>query len=80
LSSLFLSPLCCKYLTVYGIHTLILSNTDEAFVGRVNGVLNPMFMGMKVVGMGPAPGVLKIPFWSLFRGRHFIFDWMKTEN
>ncbi|WP_272495806.1 MFS transporter [Bacillus pinisoli] len=44
-----------------GINTLILSNTDEAFVGRVNGVLNPMFMGMMVVGMS-ASGVLKVPF------------------
>ncbi|YCA13535.1 MFS transporter [Bacillus sp. AK128] len=43
-----------------GINTLILSNTDDAFVGRVNGVLNPMFMGMMVVGMS-ASGVLKIP-------------------
>lgn len=43
-----------------GINTLILSNTDEAFVGRVNGVLNPMFMGMMVVGMSSS-GALKVP-------------------
>ncbi|MGJ7922828.1 MFS transporter [Neobacillus sp. LXY-4] len=43
-----------------GINTLILGNTDESFVGRVNGVLNPMFMGMMVVGMSLS-GVLKTP-------------------
>ncbi|MCI3922567.1 MFS transporter [Paenibacillus sp. TRM 82003] len=37
-----------------GINTMILQNTEEAFVGRVNGVLNPMFMGMMVVGMSVA--------------------------
>jgi len=37
-----------------GINTMILQNTEEAFVGRVNGVLNPMFMGMMVVGMSAA--------------------------
>lgn len=34
-----------------GINTMILKNTEETFIGRVNGVLNPMFMGMMVVGM-----------------------------
>ncbi|MEI4770801.1 MFS transporter [Psychrobacillus sp. FJAT-51614] len=43
-----------------GINTLILSNTEEAFVGRVNGVLNPMFMGMMVIGMSMS-GLLKEP-------------------
>jgi len=43
-----------------GINTLILSNTEEAFVGRVNGVLNPMFMGMMVIGMSIS-GMLKVP-------------------
>lgn len=42
-----------------GINTLILKNTDESFVGRVNGVLNPMFMGMMVIGM-TASGLLKV--------------------
>jgi DHA3 family macrolide efflux protein-like MFS transporter len=40
-----------------GINTMILQNTEESFIGRVNGVLNPMFMGMMVVGMSIA-GVL----------------------
>jgi predicted MFS family arabinose efflux permease len=41
-----------------GINTMILQNTEESFVGRVNGVLNPMFMGMMVVGMSVAGVVM----------------------
>ncbi|HSH25926.1 MAG TPA: MFS transporter, partial [Massilibacterium sp.] len=44
-----------------GINTLILQTTEEKFVGRVNGVLNPMFMGMMVVTMSIA-GFLKSIF------------------
>jgi MFS transporter, DHA3 family, macrolide efflux protein len=43
-----------------GINTLILKNSEEAFVGRVNGVLNPLFMGTMVIGMS-ASGLLKEP-------------------
>jgi MFS transporter, DHA3 family, macrolide efflux protein len=43
-----------------GINTLILKNSEEAFVGRVNGVLNPLFMGMMVIGMS-ASGIVKVP-------------------
>jgi MFS transporter, DHA3 family, macrolide efflux protein len=43
-----------------GINTLILKNTDEEFVGRVNGVLSPLFMGMMVIGMSVA-GIVKVP-------------------
>lgn len=43
-----------------GINTLILKNTDEAFVGRVNGVLSPLFMGMMVIGMSVS-GIVKEP-------------------
>lgn len=32
-----------------GISTMILQWTEEKFIGRVNGVLSPMFMGMMVV-------------------------------
>jgi MFS family permease len=32
-----------------GISTMILRWSDESIVGRVNGVLNPMFMGMMVI-------------------------------
>ncbi|WP_243459540.1 MFS transporter [Metabacillus bambusae] len=43
-----------------GINTLILKHTEESFVGRVNGVLSPLFMGMMVIGMSIS-GLLKIP-------------------
>lgn len=41
-----------------GINTMILQNTEQAYVGRVNGVLSPMFMGMMVI-MISMSGVLK---------------------
>ncbi|MEF3302006.1 MFS transporter [Paenibacillus sp. GYB003] len=47
-----------------GINTMILRNTEAAFVGRVGGALSPLFMGMMVVGMSAA-GALKQSF-SLF--------------
>ncbi|MEH7095339.1 MFS transporter [Neobacillus vireti] len=34
-----------------GINTMILKNTDAAFIGRVNGILNPIFMGCMVITM-----------------------------
>lgn len=40
------------------INTMILKNTEEAYVGRVNGILNPLFMGAMVVTMSAA-GVMK---------------------
>lgn len=43
-----------------GINTIILKYTEEAFIGRVNGVLNPLFMGTMVIGMSVA-GVIKVP-------------------
>jgi MFS family permease len=47
-----------------GINTIILNNTEEAFIGRVNGILTPMFMGSMVITMSLA-GLLKEQF-SLF--------------
>ncbi|MDF2668046.1 MAG: major facilitator superfamily 1 [Paenibacillus sp.] len=44
-----------------GINTIILKNTEEAFVGRVNGILTPLFMGAMVITMSLA-GVLKDQF------------------
>ncbi|SFB06395.1 MULTISPECIES: MFS transporter [unclassified Bacillus (in: firmicutes)] len=41
-----------------GINTMILQNTEEAFIGRVNGILNPVFMGAMVITMS-ASGWLK---------------------
>jgi NADH:ubiquinone oxidoreductase subunit 6 (subunit J) len=43
---------------------MIMKNTEAAFIGRVGGVLTPMFMGMMVVGMS-ASGALK-DWLSLF--------------
>jgi Na+/melibiose symporter-like transporter len=47
-----------------GINTMIMKNTEAAFIGRVGGVLTPMFMGMMVVGMS-ASGAMK-DWLSLF--------------
>ncbi len=44
-----------------GINTLILQFTEQEFVGRVNGVLNPLFMGAMVITMSLA-GWLKVQF------------------
>lgn len=44
-----------------GINTLILQFTEQEFVGRVNGVLNPLFMGAMVITMSFA-GWLKVQF------------------
>jgi MFS transporter, DHA3 family, macrolide efflux protein len=34
-----------------GIQTLIVRNTEVAFIGRVSGAIMPIFMGMMVIGM-----------------------------
>ncbi|MBW4840333.1 MAG: MFS transporter [Paenibacillaceae bacterium] len=44
-----------------GINTMILQWTEQSYVGRVNGVLSPMFMGMMVIMMSLS-GVLKTVF------------------
>ncbi|MFC7373195.1 MFS transporter [Fictibacillus iocasae] len=41
-----------------GINTLILKNTEPEFIGRVNGILNPLFMGAMVITMSLS-GLLK---------------------
>jgi MFS family permease len=41
-----------------GINTLILKNTEADFVGRVNGILGPLFIGAMVITMSVA-GKLK---------------------
>lgn len=42
-------------------NTLVLSNAEEAFVGRVNGILNPLFTGGMVLNLSLA-GILKDQF------------------
>ncbi|GIQ64540.1 hypothetical protein PACILC2_31080 [Paenibacillus cisolokensis] len=44
-----------------GINTMILQWTNQSFIGRVNGVLSPMFMGMMVIMMSVS-GLLKKVF------------------
>ncbi len=44
-----------------GISTMILQWTEEPYIGRVNGVLSPMFMGMMVI-MTLVAGQLKLVF------------------
>lgn len=44
-----------------GINTLIMKRTDGAYIGRVNGILTPLFTGSMVVTMSGA-GVLKTHF------------------
>jgi MFS family permease len=57
-----------------GISTLILRWSHETIVGRVNGVLNPLFVGMMVVAMSLA-GVLKDSFelTAIFSGIGVVF-------
>ncbi|SDN53482.1 Transmembrane secretion effector [Paenibacillus sp. yr247] len=56
----FLSGLVLPAIQI-GINTMILGNTEEAFVGRVNGILNPLFMGAMVLTMSLA-GSIKASF------------------
>ncbi len=44
-----------------GINTLILQMSEEEYVGRVNGVLNPLFLGAMVITISFA-GWLKVIF------------------
>lgn len=67
-SSMFWLTMMCEFMIGLfmpalhiGINTIILNNTDEAFVGRVNGILTPLFMGSMVITMSLA-GLLKDQF------------------
>ncbi|WP_274365089.1 MFS transporter [Paenibacillus thermotolerans] len=57
-----------------GISTMILKWSHSSIVGRVNGVLNPMFVGMMVISMSLA-GVIKDTFSlvSIYTGAGFLF-------
>ncbi|GAX89074.1 MFS transporter [Effusibacillus lacus] len=73
LSLQFLSGLFFPCIHI-GVNTLILQNTEEAFVGRVNGVLNPLFMGAMVTMMSMA-GWLKATFSlvNVYAGAGLLF-------
>jgi predicted MFS family arabinose efflux permease len=60
LSFQFLSGLFMPCIHV-GINTLILQMSEEEYVGRVNGVLNPLFMGAMVIAISFA-GWFKVKF------------------
>jgi len=47
-----------------GINTIMLQTSEESFIGRVNGILTPLFMGSMVILMG-ASGWLKENFLTV---------------
>jgi MFS transporter, DHA3 family, macrolide efflux protein len=53
---------------------MILKNTDADFIGRVNGILNPIFMGCMVITMTTS-GWLKNTFSlvSMYETTAFLF-------
>lgn len=53
---------------------MILRWSNSSIVGRVNGVLNPMFVGMMVVSMSFA-GALKsaLPLSTIYSGAGLLF-------
>lgn len=57
-----------------GISTMILKWSHSTIVGRVNGVLNPMFVGMMVISMSFA-GALKSSFSlsAIYGGAGLLF-------
>ena len=57
-----------------GISTMILKWSHESIVGRVNGVLNPLFTGMMVIAMSLA-GTLKgtFPLVTIYSGAGLLF-------
>jgi DHA3 family macrolide efflux protein-like MFS transporter len=68
-----LSGLCYPAIMI-GINTLVMKNTEGAFMGRVGGIITPMFMGMMVLGMS-ITGVLKEPLtlFGVFAGSGMLF-------
>ncbi|OWT49644.1 MFS transporter [Bacillus sp. K2I17] len=57
-----------------GINTLIIQNSDTDFIGRVNGILSPLFTGSMVVTMSVA-GSLKEVFSlsTMYEGTALLF-------
>ena len=57
-----------------GINTMILKNTEAEYIGRVNGILNPMFMGTMVITMSLS-GWLKQSFslLTMYETSAFLF-------
>jgi MFS family permease len=62
-----------------GLNTMILQNASQEFVGRVMGALNPMFMGLMVVGMstsGALKEALTLPWVHMLSGGLFLLGVM----
>jgi MFS family permease len=60
LTAQFIGGLAMPCISI-GINTMILQNTESDFVGRVNGILNPVFMGTMILTMSVS-GWLKSVF------------------
>lgn len=57
-----------------GINTLLLRHTETTYMGRVGGIMGPMFMGSMVIGMsvaGYAKGILSLS--AVFTGSGILF-------
>lgn len=58
------------------INTMILKNSEESYVGRVNGTLNPLFMGAMVITMslsGWLKALVSLPKVYLISAAFFLF-------
>ncbi|SEF68855.1 MFS transporter [Paenibacillus sp. UNC499MF] len=57
-----------------GINTMMMKNTEAAFIGRVGGVLTPLFMGFMVIGMSGA-GFIKetLSLQAVYTGSGILF-------
>ncbi|MHA6532418.1 MFS transporter [Paenibacillus sp. BAC0078] len=57
-----------------GINTLLMQNTGSAYMGRVGGIMGPLFMGFMVIGMSIA-GYLKeaSSLFTVFAGSGVLF-------
>lgn len=56
----FISGLAFPCINI-GINTMMMKNTEQSFIGRVNGILSPLFTGSMVVTM-MLSGVIKTEF------------------
>ncbi|MDH4421602.1 MULTISPECIES: MFS transporter [Bacillus] len=73
LTAQFFSGLALPCIQI-GINTLIIQNSDTDFIGRVNGILSPLFTGSMVVTMSIA-GSLKEMFSlsTMYEGTALLF-------
>ncbi|WP_309119818.1 MFS transporter [Paenibacillus sp.] len=73
LAAQFLSGLMVPFIHI-ACNTLILNQAEEAYVGRVNGILNPLFMGGMVLNMSFV-GVIKeyLPLGAIYLAASGIF-------